>query len=397
MRFSLGPKWALAILSVLGSLPASGQVSTPISTAPALTETELVSNGDFSSATTDPKWPDDWKARPGITWENENGTHFLRFSADKPGTTLDLFREIPIPVSPGIKRLHVSIRFRTRNLKVGPKMAQDARAIFRFYDTVRIGYTPEPPPLVLQKDAPDWTTFTSTLRIPEYAASLEVFLGITHVDAGTLDIAEVSMKEEATPITAAPPMPDTDPDDSKAAPPIPIHREGTHTIIGEGTPSIWFINPYADILGHNFDAGLSNLVRQARDQGASLAVGVAPALDEINQKDEADTIYVFSYKNIDYPLPAQARRLVFLNTWLTGAVKWPDSRAGRKDVVLIGSKILNNNSNGLATDKARWIQIQKDDPALTLTVLEGTGYYLPSQTWGEALLKIIIEDNGTGK
>jgi hypothetical protein len=104
------------------------------------------------------------------------------------------------------------------------------------------------------------------------------------------------------------------------------------------------------------------------------------------------TTYVFSYKNINYPLPEQAHRLVFLNTWLLPETAWPASRVGRKDVVLIGTRTLHNNGDGLSTNKDRWWKIQKADPDLTLTVLDGAGYFLPMSLWRAALLKVILEE-----
>ena len=174
---------------------------------------------------------------------------------------------------------------------------------------------------------------------------------------------------------------------------VPIRREGPHTIIGEGKPTVWFIHPYVDVVGHDFDTGITNLVRQAREQGHPLAVGVAASLDGIDTADEANTTYVFTYKNINYPLPEKAHRLVFLNTWLRPSVSWPALRVGQKDVVLIGSETLHNNGDGLAADKDRWWQIQKADPSLSLTVLDSTGYYLPISVWRTALLKILLQDS----
>jgi hypothetical protein len=182
--------------------------------------------------------------------------------------------------------------------------------------------------------------------------------------------------------------------DAVAADAIPIRREGPHTIIGYGTPHIWFIHPYVDVVGHDFDLGITNLVREARGKNHLIAVGVAPSLDAVNQADEKNTTYVFTYKNINYPLPEQAHRLMFFNTWLLPEIAWPAARTGRKDVVVIGSKTLHNNGDGLAANKDRWWQIQKDDPDLTLTVLDATGYYLPLPVWRTALLNLVLSEQG---
>jgi len=173
---------------------------------------------------------------------------------------------------------------------------------------------------------------------------------------------------------------------------VPIHREGNRTIIGYGEPSVWFIRPYVDVLGHHFGQGIRTIVLQAHDQGHPLAIGVASSLADVDQTNSANSIYVFSYKNIDFPLPAQARRLIFLNTWLTTPVEWPASRLGKKDQALITSKLLGNNFEGRAEDKGRWQQIQAADPTLTLVVDDKDSYFLPVSVWTDVVLKSILDE-----
>ncbi len=345
---------------------------------------ELFSNPDFAQATHDPAWPDDWRRKPGITWQAEKKAHYLRFTAPEPSKDIELWRDLAIP--PGTKAMALTIRYRTHDLKIGVAKNAGAGASVTIFDAVRIKFSPGPSPLIFSNRATDWTEASVKFMVPDNATSLTLDFGLTQVDAGTLDIADISLK----PIS---------PSDVPTVAPVavgdavPIRREGPRTIIGEGKPTVWFIHPYVDVVGHDFDAGITNLVREAREQGHPLAVGVAESLDGIDTVDEANTTYVFTYKNINYPLPEKARRLVFLNTWLKSSVSWPATRAGQKDVVLIGSKTLHNNGDGLATDKDRWWQIQKDDPSLSLAVLDSTGYYLPIAVWRPALLKILLEDS----
>ena len=346
--------------------------------------TELFSNPDFANATHDPTWPDDWRRKPGVTWRADKEAHYLRFTAPEPPKDIGLWRDLAIP--PGIKAMELTIRYRTHGLKIGPAKNAGAGASVTIFDAVRIKFSPGPVPLVFSYSATDWTDSSIKFMVPGNATSLTLDFGLTQVDAGTLDIAEISLKRMSpSDVPAVAPVAGDDA--------VPIRREGSRTIIGEGKPTVWFIHPYVDVLGHHFDTGITNLVRQAQEQGHPMAIGVAGSLDGIDTADEANTTYVFSYKNINYPLPAKARRLVFINTWLRPSVSWPASRAGRKDVVLIGSKTLHNNGDGLATDKDRWWQIQKANPSLSLTVLDSTGYYLPISVWRTALLKILVQDS----
>jgi hypothetical protein len=373
----------------LAALPFLGQVRAEENARPAPSATELLSNHDFSSAKKDPSFPDDWHRKPWMTWEIEKGFHFLRLSTTTPAQEISAGRELGL--APGVKAVQVSIRYRTNGVKLTGAKGAGLGANLVFLDAVKIRFAPPPDPLVLRDQAHDWMLATAKIAVPDHAATLGMSVGMLQVQSGTLDLADVSVKpiaaEDVVPPRAA--VLDASVSSDQR---LPIRRDGAHTIIGFGTPTIWFIHPYVDVLGHDFDTGVSHLVQQAREKGRSIAVGVAGNLDEADQADAKDTIYVFSYKNINFPLPAEAHRIIFLNTWLLPETKWPASRTGKKDVVLIGSKSLHNDGDGLATNKDRWWQIQKNDPDLELTVLADTGYYLPMSLWCSALLKVILEE-----
>lgn len=344
----------------------------------------LLSNGDFALATKDPAWPDDWRRSPGISRKTEKGSPFLHFEVAEPGKTTRLFRSLSL--APEVKALQIAFRYRAENLQGGLKKGEAAGLFLHFYDAVKIEVLPAPEPILITKDVSPWTEARTRLRVPAGAATLEMQFGLFQGEAGVLDLAQIDATAISEGAVASPTV------SAKGTVEIPIRREEGRTIIGFGKPSVWFIHPYVDVLGHNFSDGITTLVRQARDQGHPLAVGIATCLDSVNLQNEAHTIYVFSYKNINYPLPAQARRMIFLNTWLVNSVEWPASRAGKKDLVLLGSRMLNNNGDGLATDKDHWKQIQKTDSDLELTILDSTGYYLPIAIWRVPLLKAILEE-----
>jgi hypothetical protein len=363
----------------------TGSAAQPSVVAPT---GELLSNHDFSSARKDPAFPDEWHRKPWMTWESEKDFHFLRLATTKPSEDVSVWRDVGIPH--GVKAVQIAVRYRTEGIitlsGAGPS---GVHANFIFLDAVKIKFAPPPEPLELQTESKDWIVSTAKMAVPENATTLWFSVGMFQDQTGTLDLAEVSI----TPISSA---------DLPAAPvansasldnSVPIRREGAHTIIGYGAPKIWFIHPYVDVLGHDFGMGISHLVQQAHEQGDSIAVGVAEELDDKNLSDQKGTTYVFSYKNINFPLPDGAHRMIFLNTWLLPEVNWPASRVGKKDVVLIGTKTLHNNGDGLAANKDRWWLIQKTDPGLSLTVLDGTGYFLPMSLWRSALLKLILEDS----
>ena len=369
---------AAALLVILGL--AAGAAVVPDAA-------ELLSNHDFSSAKKDATFPDEWHRKPWMTWESEKDFHFLRLSTATPSADISAWRDLGIPA--GVKAVQVSIRYRTAGIKL--RSAKDAglRVSLVFLDAVKIKFAPLPEPVVLSGNTKEWTVATAKIAVPQDATTLWFSIGMFQVQAGTLDLADVSVT--AIPSTDAPAVLATASTDN----PVPVRREGTHTIIGYGAPKIWFIHPYVDVLGHDYDMGISHLVQQAHDKGRSIAVGVAETLDDADMADARNSIYVFSYKNIGYPLPEQASRMIFLNTWLLPETTWPASRPGKKDIVFLGAKTLHNNGDGLASNKDRWWQIQKGDPDLTLTVLDGAGYYLPMSLWRSALLKLILEQPTT--
>src|SRR6202020_570129 len=131
------------------------------------------------------------------------------------------------------------------------------------------------------------------------ATTLWFSIGMFQVQAGTLDLADVSVTAIPSADAPAPSFANGAAIDNA----VPIRREGVHTIIGYGVPKIWFIHPYVDVLGHDFDMGISHLVQEAREKGLSIAVGVAEKLDDTNLSDEKHTTYIFSYKNINFALP----------------------------------------------------------------------------------------------
>jgi len=180
----------LALLASGGFVLHAQDAATSPATTPA-TET-MVSNGDFSAATKDPSWPDNWAKGAGITWEAEGGKHFLRIAADKPDQHIMVYREINLPV--GLKNLQITIRYRTAGVQAGTEKWFDARAIFHFMNDTHKTVPPDPKPLVFAKDSGgEWKDVTEQCVIPEGATKLVLMPSLFKVQAGTLDLAEISV------------------------------------------------------------------------------------------------------------------------------------------------------------------------------------------------------------
>jgi endoglucanase len=189
----------LATLAVFGLLACGlttlrGQAAAPTSATPTPSAGEgsnLVSNGDFQSATTDPTWPDNWAKGAGITYETEDGKHFLRLTQTEPGKMLMAYREISI--LPGVTKLTITLRFRSSNIAVGAQKYMDARAIFHFIDSSRKIVKGDPKTIDMTKDADSWTEKTEVCDVPSGAEKLQLMPSLFQVSAGTLDLAEVSV------------------------------------------------------------------------------------------------------------------------------------------------------------------------------------------------------------
>jgi hypothetical protein len=178
-----------AVVLALSAVLLPLQAQTP---APAITS-NLLPNGDFSAATTDPTWPDDWgKAKAkGVTWETENGKHFLRLTAQEPNKLLMAYHEVVIPA--GVTKLTITIHYRTSNIAVGSENWMDARAIFHFLDDNRKPVSPDPHLMDFSADATVWTEATETVPVPPGATRLVLMPSLFRVAAGTLDLADISV------------------------------------------------------------------------------------------------------------------------------------------------------------------------------------------------------------
>jgi hypothetical protein len=160
------------------------------SAASAPVPNSIVSNGDFSLATRDPAWPDDWQKGAGLSWESEGGKHFLRVTATEPGKMLMAYREVAIPA--GVKKLEISIRYRTSGVVHGEQNFMDARAIFHFVDAGHKPLKGDPAVMDFSKGAgTDWTTATEVCAVPDGADKLVLMPSLFKVAAGTLDLAEI--------------------------------------------------------------------------------------------------------------------------------------------------------------------------------------------------------------
>ena len=158
----------------------------------------LVPNSSFSAATKNSAWPDGWGngALPGLTWETEKESHFMRLAAQTPPRTVMLYKMILL--NNGVKAVDVSFRYRLIGLVKGEIPPGDARTPLHFLDGTRVGHLengkvlgPDLPDLVFPSTGADWAVVQRRLTVPDGATKLQLMPALWGAKAGTLDIADI--------------------------------------------------------------------------------------------------------------------------------------------------------------------------------------------------------------
>ncbi|MCG3147570.1 MAG: hypothetical protein PCFJNLEI_01010 [Verrucomicrobiae bacterium] len=132
---------------------------------------------------------------PAITWEEENGTRFLRLTTPKPEVTIEQKRTIPLPAD--VKGVDLFVRFRVANFKFGaggdgkPSYGKDMHFRFKFLDAAGKAVPKSGGGFVFDSHAKTWTNLTRRVLVPAGATQLEIAAGNYKVAAGTLDLAEI--------------------------------------------------------------------------------------------------------------------------------------------------------------------------------------------------------------
>jgi hypothetical protein len=153
----------------------------------------FVPNGNFELATKTPNLPDGWTiGKDGaVTWEAENGRHFIRLLSQQPGQLVQVSQAVPIPA--GVKGIDFSARFRTANVKFGTSFLDDARARFQFLDAAGNTVKGEAGDAIFDNHVHDWTDITKHFLVPDGAVQINVMLCLNKAASGTLDVEEVDL------------------------------------------------------------------------------------------------------------------------------------------------------------------------------------------------------------
>ncbi len=233
---------ALALLlTFLFCLAARAEESTP----------SLLSNGDFEQAVDG--WPKDWPRPDGVSYEEEDGNHFLRLHA-RPEKMLTVYRVVH--VKPEHKAYAFSFRARAIELKPGKANWHDGRIILDFKDADGKKMKGGPGhPNFKGTTKNGWTERRIEFLVPEGAQTLEIMPAMFQVASGTLDLDDLKLeaidpqpvieakeaaaakKAEEIARRAAQVKPQVEPADPSKLPPM-LHVEGNQLKDANGN-TVW--------------------------------------------------------------------------------------------------------------------------------------------------------------
>jgi hypothetical protein len=184
----------------------------------------LLVNGDFEASTKEAIWPDGWPRAPGVTWELEDGNHFLRLRSEKPGQTVLVY--LAVPIQPEHKALELSYRVRYAEIKPGKESWFDGRIMMNFRDDAKQMAKPGPAHPNFRGTSKGWQERRQKFLVPQGAKVLEIMPTLFQAEGGTLDFDDVRLVSiSASEVPPPPPPPPIIPSetmtpaDTKSLPP----------------------------------------------------------------------------------------------------------------------------------------------------------------------------------
>ena len=182
----------------------------------------LPPNGDFERSGKDANWPDGWPRPAGVTWEQEDGNHFLRLRAEKPGQTVMVY--LAVPMKGEHQALELSYRVRYADIKPGKQAWFDGRIMMNFKDEAKQVLKPGPAHPNFKGSSKGWVNRTQQIAVPQGAKVLEIMLTLFQTESGTLDFDDMRLVPvaAATKPSATAPATTSAPVAVKAAPSVPV-------------------------------------------------------------------------------------------------------------------------------------------------------------------------------
>ncbi|MEZ0215904.1 MAG: hypothetical protein ACAH89_02095, partial [Rariglobus sp.] len=137
-------------------------------------------------------WPANWSAAvSGTSWETEADTRFIRLTTPRPGVTVTLAHEIPVPA--GAEVIDVRWRQRITNLNLGPNPGRYAKIGIEFLDATGGVLPADLSTPSYQRNSSGWETKFSRFAVPAGARSFKFSPTLVRVETGTYDLADISL------------------------------------------------------------------------------------------------------------------------------------------------------------------------------------------------------------
>jgi Endoglucanase len=167
-------------------------------------ENSLVPNGDFETDSKGAGFPDGWgRAKPGISWEEEEGNHYLRLSSTAPGEMVMVYRTFDLPE--GTQAVELSWRQRITGLKKGTNSWYDARIMIDALDAAGKKTPKQPGAAVAGGDTKgQWVEKKKSVLVPDGAVTLALMPALFRVEAGTFELDDIRVRPtDPAPLIAA--------------------------------------------------------------------------------------------------------------------------------------------------------------------------------------------------
>ncbi len=168
-------------------------------------------------------WPANWSAAvAGTSWETEADARFIRLTTPRPGVTVTLAHEVPVPA--GAEFIDVRWRQRITNLNLGPNPGRYAKIGIEFLDATGAVLPADLSTPSYQRNSTGWETKFTRFAVPPGARSLKFSPALVRVEAGTYDLADITLAPATNtpPVSAVPPPAITLPAPRVSTPPAPI-------------------------------------------------------------------------------------------------------------------------------------------------------------------------------
>ncbi len=152
----------------------------------------LFPNGEFNTPNSAGTWPAKiGKPNKGsYEWGDEAGERFIRMTSTTPLETVLFYQQIGLN---GAQAVEMTIKARVTGLVKGPKSWFDVRIMGDFRDSGSKKIK-DFKPVVFGRDTDGWVERTVTIPVPDGAVFMAIMPSLLQVNAGTLDIASITVK-----------------------------------------------------------------------------------------------------------------------------------------------------------------------------------------------------------